>query len=330
MAQVVSFIIQKGGCGKTTTAVNTGGYLALSGYKVLCVDMDPQGNLTQHLGYDTDSLSATILDLFQQKAAFEDVVIKRDDNLHILPNNLASAAAELPLYHSLSREFLLRDVLYPVLNQYDFIFIDCPPALGLFSINALVASNEFILVVSPEFFPMKAIKPLYDTYRMVKEKLNHSLRFNGVVMTMCDFRTRHSREILKILKRNFPQKLYKAFVRVNVNLKEAASYGQTIFEYQPRSIGAFDYQNFAEEFIRDHHKNVIKRKYYQYKFASLDPEEQRQILFHARSSLSQYNKALLNEPEIGEVLKEALIIERNKIIEKLFPYRINSIKEKAG
>jgi len=330
MALVASFIIQKGGCGKTTTTVNTGGYLAMAGYKVLCVDMDPQGNLTQHLGYDTDSLEKTILDLFHQKASFEEVVIKRNENLHLLPNNLVSAAAELPLYHSLSREFLLRDALSPVLNNYDFILIDCPPALGLFSINALAASNEFILVISPEFFPMKAIKPLYETYRMVKEKLNHSLRFNGVVMTMCDFRTRHSREVLKILKRNFPQKLYKSYIRVNVNLKEAASFGQTIFEYQPGSIGAFDYQNFAEEFIRDHHKNVIKRKYYQEKFASLNLEEQEQILSYAKNSLSQYNKMLLNEPDISDVLKEALIIERNKIIEKLFPYRINSITEKAG
>jgi len=330
MALVASFIIQKGGCGKTTTTVNTGGYLAMAGYKVLCVDMDPQGNLTQHLGYDTDSLEKTILDLFHQKASFEEVVIKRNENLHLLPNNLVSAAAELPLYHSLSREFLLRDALSPVLNNYDFILIDCPPALGLFSINALAASNEFILVISPEFFPMKAIKPLYETYRMVKEKLNHSLRFNGVVMTMCDFRTRHSREVLKILKRNFPQKLYKSYIRVNVNLKEAASFGQTIFEYQPGSIVAFDYQNFAEEFIRDHHKNVIKRKYYQEKFASLNLEEQEQILSYAKNSLSQYNKMLLNEPDISDVLKEALIIERNKIIEKLFPYRINSITEKAG
>lgn len=324
MAQVVSFIIQKGGCGKTTTTANTGGYLADQGLRVLCVDMDPQGNLTQHFGYDNENLDKTILDLFMQKASFEEVVLKRSENLHVLPNNLDSAAAELPLYQSLSREYLLRDALAPVVNDYDFILIDCPPALGLFSINALAASTEFVLVVAPEFFPMKAIKPLYDTFRMVRQKLNHSLQFNGVLMTMCDFRTRHSQEVLKILKKNFPHKLYNAFIRTNVTLKEAAAYGQTVFEYNPHSVGAFDYQNFAEEFIRDHHKARQKRRYYQEKFQSLSAQEQDQIMIFARRNLSSYSQTLMERLPADKVLEEALLIERNKILEKLFPYRLNA------
>ncbi len=330
MTQVVSFIIQKGGCGKTTSTVNTAGYLSMHGFKVLCVDMDPQGNLTQHLGYDTEAIDRTILDMFQDNASFEEVLLKRSENLHVIPNNLDSSSAEVPLYHSLSREFLLRDVLAPIQRSYDFVLIDCPPNLGLYSINSLVASTEFVLVVSPEFFPMKAIKPLYETYRMVKQKLNHSIQFNGVLMTMCDFRTKHSQEVLEILRKNFPHKLYSAYIRNNVSLKEASSYGQTIFEYNDYSTGAFDYQSFTEEFIRDHHKNVEKRQFYQKSFESLGPGEQQQIMLFAKRHLSSYNKSMMDKNPDSKILKEALLVERNKILEKLFPYRMNSVTEDVG
>ena len=325
--KIVSFIIQKGGCGKTTTTVNTAGYLALNGFKVLCVDMDPQGNLTQHFGYDNETLDKTILQLFQKSATFEEVVLKRAESLHILPNNIDTAAAEITLQKSLSREYLLRDVLSPLTPQYDFVLIDCPPTLGLFSINALAASHEFVLIVSPEFFPMKAIKPLYETYRLVKYHLNHSLQFNGIMMTMCDFRTRHSQEVLQILKKNFPHKLYNSYIRNNVSLKEASSYGQTIFEYHPASVGAFDYQNFAEEFIRDHHKNKAKRGYYQQKFESLQQDQQNQILDFAQRNLSQFIKNSLEKLPESTVIREAFLIERNKVMEKLFPYRANTFAE---
>ncbi len=330
MTRVVSFIIQKGGCGKTTTTANVAGYLSQQGYRVLCVDMDPQGNLTQHLGYNSEALELTILHLFQGKAEFDEVVLKRSENLHLLPNNLETAGAELTLYHSFSREFLLRDALAPVMQNYDYILIDCPPALGLFSINALAASTDFILVVAPEFFPMKAIKPLYETYRMVKEKLNHSLNFCGVLMTMCDFRTNHSREVYKILKRNFPHKLFNAFIRQNVTLKEASAYGQTIFEYAPNSIGAFDYQNFVEEFIRDNHETRLKRTYYQQRFEALAPEEQEQIMQLAKKNLSSFSQTLIERIDVSSVLQEALIIERNKILEKLFPYRQHQPNKEAS
>src|SRR4030042_4881523 len=321
--KIISFIIQKGGCGKTTTTVNTAGYLALNGYKVLCVDMDPQGNLTQHFGYDNESLDRTILNLFQKSASFEEVVLKREEFLHILPNNIDTAAAEITLQKSMSREYFLRDVLSSLNNEYDFVFIDCPPTLGLFSINALAASHEFVLIVSPEFFPMKAIKPLYETYCMVKNRLNHSLQFNGIMLTMCDFRTRHSQEVLQILKKNFPHKLYKSYIRNNVSLKEASSYGQTIFEHNPASVGAFDYQNFSEEFIRDHHKNKAKRDYYQQKFDSLSQDQHNQIMNFAQRNLSLFIKNGLEKLPENTVIREAFLIERNKVMEKIFPYRTN-------
>lgn len=321
MAQTISFIIQKGGCGKTTTAVNTASYLARQGFRVLAVDMDPQGNLTQHFGYDSDALDDTLLQLFLKKKTFEEVVLKHNDNLHIIPNNIELTAVEFTLYKSLSREFLLRDILAPLQQQYDFIIIDCPPNLGILSINALVASTEFILVVSPEFFPMKAIKPLYETFLMVKSKLNRTLQFKGVLMTMCDFRTRHAQEVLSILRRNFPQKLYRAYIRNTVSLKEASSQGKSIFDYEPGSIGAFDYQSFVEEFMRDHVRFREKRQYYDRHFANLPGEEQKEILQFAEQNLSSYNRGRLEIIDTEPVLKEAMVIERNKILEKLYPYR---------
>ncbi len=327
MTRIVSFIIQKGGCGKTTTTVNTASYLSRQGYRVLAVDLDPQGNLTQHFGYDSESLDLTLLDLFQDNTRFDDVVLRRSESLHILPNNLASAAEEIPLFHTISREYLLRDVLFPVKNNYDYILIDCPPNLGLFSINALAASTDFIMVISPEFFPMKAIKPLYETYKMVRQKLNHSLQFRGVLMAMCDFRTRHSQEILKILQKNFPHKLFRAYIRTNVTLKEASAYGVPIFEYDEHSAGAFDYQNFVEEFLRDDDRNIRKREYYQRRFESLPVEEQEEIMLFAQRNLSSYNQSRLDLQNNNQALQEALLIERNKIIEKLFPYRASAMVE---
>ncbi|RMF60215.1 MAG: ParA family protein [Calditrichaeota bacterium] len=327
MAEVVSFIIQKGGCGKTTTTVNTASYLAMQGYRVLAIDMDPQGNLTQHFGYDSDTLDLTIKDLFLNTKSFEEVILKRNQFLHIIPNNIETTTIEYTLYKSLTREFLLRDILAPQHQNYDFILIDCPPNLGILSINALVASKEFVMVVSPEFFPMKAIKPLYETYAMVKSKLNHSLRFKGVVMTMCDFRTRHAQEVRNILQKNFPSKLYKSYIRMNVALKEASSLGKSIFEYAPTSAGAFDYQNFVEEFLRDFSPAREKKQHYDRFFHQLKKEEQEKILLKAKANLSQYIQNRLEGEENEPVLREALIIERNKILEQLYPYRLYSTGE---
>ena len=168
---------------------------------------------------------------------------------------------------------------------------------------------------------MKAIKPLYETFLMVKSKLNHSLQFRGVLLTLCDFRTNHAREVHNILKKNFPHKLFKSYIRNNVTLKEASSVGKSIFEYDSNSIGAFDYQNFVEEFIRDHEKVKKKKSYYEDTFRQLEPNEKNEIIQFAVHNLSNYNRNRVGEINSNPILKEALTIERNKIIEKLFPYR---------
>lgn len=326
MSQIISFIIQKGGCGKTTTTANTASYLAMQGFNVLAVDMDPQGNLTQHFGFDTDSLEHSLNNIFLNENTFDEVVLRRNENLHLLPNNIEMSNSEMAFHKSISREYILRDILTPVANNYDFILVDCPPNLSILSINALAASTEFILVVAPEFFPMRAIKPLYETFLMVKSKLNHSLQFRGVLLTMCDFRTKHANEVANILRKNFPHKLFNSFIRQNVTLKEASSVGKSIFEYDDRSIGAFDYQNFVEEFIRDHEKVKKKKRYYEKMFGQLETGERKEIIEFAVQNLSNYNRNRMEEIRSDPILKEALTIERNKIIEKLFPYRKHESK----
>ncbi len=327
MPRIISFIIQKGGCGKTTSTVNTAGYLARLGIKTLVVDMDPQGNLTQHLGYNTDTLQKTVLHALKGDEKIENLILKRDEFLHVVPNNIESAGEEIMLYNSYTREYLLRDALYPVINYYDFILIDCPPNLGLFSINALATSTEFIMIAAPEFFPMKAIKPLIESYQMVKTKLNHSLRLGGVLISMADLRTKHSQQVLEIINKNFGKYLFHNHIRNNVQLKEAAAVGQTIFEYAPDSIGAADYQGFAEELLKNHAKIKEKWTYYEEKFRKLPSADQKELLDFAGRNLSSFAKARIAKGEKSDTLDRALLIERNKLLEKLFPYRYASYEK---
>jgi chromosome partitioning protein len=322
MPNIVSIIIPKGGCGKTTTSANLVAYLAMQGYTTLAVDMDPQGNLTQHFGYDTDRFETTIYDLFLNTAQFSDVVLQKNANLHILPNNFRSIRNITRLQETHTPEFLLRDTLYPIQNNYDFIIVDCPPSLGLFTVNALSTSTDIILVVAPEFFPMKSIKPLYDEYLDIREKFNLSLNLKGVLLTMADFRLKHSREVADIIAGNFRDRLYKTYIRNNVALKEAGSYGQSIFEYDANSIGAMDYAMFAEEFLRDFAPAREKKAYYDDVFNALSKKEKDIIWEDAKRRIQLLQKQNTGEMPDKEYIRQAIIIERNRIIESTKPYRL--------
>lgn len=321
MAKIVSFIIPKGGCGKTTTATNLAAYISTQGYRVLAVDMDPQGNLTQHLGYDTENLDGTLSDLFLKKKKTEEVLLKRDEKLHLLPNNFEIIKHIKEMEGVYTPYYLLRDTLFPIKDNYDFIIVDCPPSLGFFSINALAASTDIMLVVSPEFFPLKSIKPLYYEYQEIREKLNLSLNLKGVLITMADMRLRHARDVVEIIKNNFKEKLYAAYIRNNVALKEAASVGMSIFEYDKNSAGAIDYTIFAEEFLRDFAPAKAKKKYYEEIFGELSDKEKSDILNLAKSRIDSYHKYVISEITERDIVKQAVLIERNKQLEKLFPYR---------
>lgn len=327
MPKIVSFIIPKGGCGKTTTAVNLSAYLALQGYRVLAVDMDPQGNLTQHFGYDSENVEKTLLQVFLEEKTIDEVILKRSETLHVVPNNFKMIKHHSALEKTYTPNYLLRDALFPIKNNYDYILIDCPPSLGLFSQNALVASTDIMLVVAPEFFPMRSIKPLYLEYLDVKEKHNLTLNLKGVVLTMADMRLRHSREIVGIIKENFGKKLYSSYIRNNVSLKEAASYGNSIFEYDANSSGAMDYTLLAEEFLRDFAPAVEKKRYYEEVFNGLNEKDRANMMVYVKQKIQSYHKYVISEIDDNSLIKQAVIIERNKQIEKFFPFNRAKVVE---
>jgi chromosome partitioning protein len=321
MAKIVSFILQKGGCGKTTTTVNIGGYVASQGFKTLMVDMDPQGNMTQHFGYIPEKIDMTIRNVLKKEIPIGDAIIKRNPNLHVIPNNILTAADELTFMQSFSREFLLRDQLLSISNDYDYIFIDCPPSLGILSLNALCASHEMFITISPDYFPLMAIKSLYDTYKVVKSKLNKSLQIKGIGITMCDIRTNHARQVIEILEKNFTNKVYHSHIRNNVQLKDASGSGQTIFEYEPNSIGAADYTAMGEEFLLDHLEVQKKLAYYEEIYSELSEMEKKEIEKFAVQNLNSYIQERYLSGDTSSFVVEALKIQRNKIIEKVFPIK---------
>lgn len=319
MGKIISFIIQKGGCGKTTTTVNVGGYLSENGFKVLMIDMDPQGNMTQHFGLVPEHIDITIRDVMKGEVQIKDAIIKRSINIDIIANNILTSGDEITFLNSYSREFLLRDKLVPIMNDYDYILLDCPPSLGILSLNALVSSQEMIIVVAPDFFPLMAIKPLYETFQIVKRKLNKSLQIKGIIINLFDPRTKHARQVLDVVEKNFPDKIYHSFIRQSVSLKDASGEGKTIFEYDPQSMGALDFGSLGDEFILDHLSVQKKNLLYDKKFDSLKTDEKRRIEEKSLNDLNPFTRELLVKKPDSVSANQALKIARNKILEKLYP-----------
>jgi chromosome partitioning protein len=318
MAKIVSFIIQKGGCGKTTTTVNIGGYLAEQGYRVLMIDMDPQGNMTHHLGIVPETLEITIRNVLKKSVPISEAIIKRSENLDVIGNNILTSADEITFLNTFSREYLLRDQLTSIMKDYDYILIDCPPSLGILSLNSLVASHEMFIVVAPDFFPLMALKPLLETFDIVREKLNVSLKFNGIAITMCDMRTNHAKQVVEILEKNFPDKLYHSVIRQSVSLKDASGQGKTVFEYDPKSSGAEDYRNLGEEFIKDNLSVQKKHHKLDLLFQRLNAAEKEQIEQAAVLALNQFNRERIERGDQSDALVNALKLSRNRIIEQIY------------
>jgi chromosome partitioning protein len=318
MAKIVSFIIQKGGCGKTTTTVNIGAYLALKGFKTLMLDMDPQGNMSQHFGVNPEECPITIRQVLKRECKIEDAIINRSLNLDVIPNNILTAADELSFLSAISREYLLRDQLLKINANYDYILIDCPPSLGILSLNALCASHEMLIVISPDFFPLMAVQPLLETYSIIQEKLNKTLKVKGIAITMYDNRTNHARQVIDVLEKNFPDKIYSTFIRQNVALKDASGLGKSIFEYDPQSYGAEDYAALAEEFVYDHLNNQKKRSYYDRLFESLSDLEKDDVLKNSQILLSSFVKERIESKIKSENIERAVLNARNKILEKKY------------
>lgn len=257
MGKIISVANQKGGVGKTTTTVNLSTILAKKGKKVLLIDTDPQGNATSGLGVSKD-VELSVYDILIGDTEFDETLQETAiKNLKVCPSNISLAGAEVQLVSMMSREQRLKTKLDKIKDQYDYILIDCPPSLGLVTLNAFTASDSVLIPVQCEYFALEGLGQLLNTVNLVKKHLNKNLEIEGALLTMYDARTNLSNQVVKEVKKYFEDKVYKTVIPRNVRLSEAPSYGMPITEYDARSKGAKSYEKFTKEFLKI---NEVERK----------------------------------------------------------------------
>ncbi len=250
MGRIIAIANQKGGVGKTTTAINLSASLASLGKKVLALDMDPQGNMTSGLGVDKSEIDKTIYDLIIGDVNIEECICKNIfENLDVLPSNIDLSAAEIELIGVDNKEYLLKEEVEKIKDQYDFIIIDCPPALSMLTINAMTTSDSVLVPIQCEYYALEGLSQLIHTIELVRERLNSKLEIEGVVFTMYDARTNLSLQVVENVKDNLDQTIYKTIIPRNIRLAEAPSYGMPITMYDPKSTGAESYLMLADEVI---------------------------------------------------------------------------------
>lgn len=250
MPKIFSFCNQKGGVGKTTTAVNLATFLAKLGQQVLLIDIDPQGNATSGFGINKNEISSSTYEILNGEINISEVIINTCvTNLYLIPSNSSLAGAEIELIDHDRREFILKDVLNRIQANYDFILIDCPPSLGLLTINALSASDGMLIPLQCEYYALEGLGQLIQTFQLVNEKLNPALEISGVILTMADFRTNLTQQVIEDVRSHFQQKVFKTVVPRSVKISEAPSFGKPIALYDPSSRGAKCYEEIAKEFI---------------------------------------------------------------------------------
>ncbi len=250
MAKVISFTNKKGGVGKTTTAINMSAYCADLGKRVLLIDMDSQGNATTGLGFSKSALKKSVYNvLIEEDGLANNILPTQVKYLDLLPANVDLTGAEVELVYKRSREHILSSALEKVKNKYDYIFIDCPPSLGLLTINAWVASDSIIIPLQSEYYALEGVSQLMNTIAMVRQNLNPKLQIEGVVITMYDGRALISKQITVEIKKFFKSKLYEIIIPRNVRLAEAPSHGVPIMLHDPKCVGARAYKALTEEFL---------------------------------------------------------------------------------
>lgn len=250
MARVISVTNQKGGVGKTTTSINLAAALVKRGQRILLLDMDPQGNASVGCGIDVDAVESTIYDLLLLESSAADVIVKTESGIDMITANGDLAGAQVELLNEIGRELRLQKALAPVQGDYDYIFIDCPPALNVLTINALVASDSVMIPMQCEYFALEGLSALISTVRKIRETLNPRLSIEGLLRTLFDGRNTLANEVSKQLQTHFGDKVYKTVIPRNVRLAEAPSYGEPAISYDPSSKGSKAYLDLADEMLQ--------------------------------------------------------------------------------
>ncbi len=250
MARIITIVNQKGGVGKTTSAVNLAAGLAILEKKTLLIDFDPQGNATSGVGLDKDKLELQIYDALIGRVPLRETIHPTPtNNLWCVPGNIDLTGAEIELVQEFAREHKLREALQPILEDYDYVIIDCPPSLGLLTVNALTAATDLLVPIQCEYYALEGVSQLLSTIRLIQKNLNPNLNIIGILLTMFDRRVNLSMQVAKEVRHYFKEKVFRTIIPRNIKLAEAPSFGKPIFLYDIRSPGAMSYLNLATEII---------------------------------------------------------------------------------